>query len=353
MMLRIVPLVLAVIVPLDALALSWRKDPQRCEPPDVFYSQAHEEGNPPCCPLAEGRCPGGGPCPASGYCPPTSGICPPTGPCAETYDGVPVTCTPPPGASRPNVVLFLTDDQGGCSYGAAGECYSTASGEPIPAPSTPALDDLAVYATTFPIAHNTSHWCLPSLAGIITARYQKDFVGGKKFEKQLTTYPKALRTLGCFGGTSCGHPSDPYEPPHDDDADGYQDDRDGYNVIGGYCTYFGGKFVPRGADASAKGKQQGHTLCGQVPNVPGQADTPPECGTNLAPQGSLEDAVDTPNMGDFFEFVLAMVHPAAGGGNAVQRFFAWHFPHLPHEKLTAQDGVIVRYLFGQDSAATR
>ena len=82
-------------------------------------------------------------CPASGLCPGTSDRCLPT-----------ATRT------RPNVVLVISDDQGDCHYGTAGECRSVQTGTPIPPPRTPNLDVIAGYGTVFPIAHNTAAWCL-------------------------------------------------------------------------------------------------------------------------------------------------------------------------------------------------
>ena len=72
-----------------------------CEPPNVFYSNRHVGGMPPCCPSDDGVCPGGGVCPASGTC--ASGA----------------KCLPQ-AVARPNVVLVISDDQGECHYGSAG-----------------------------------------------------------------------------------------------------------------------------------------------------------------------------------------------------------------------------------------
>ena len=132
--------VTALIAPDPARAkkLQWAKRLGKCEPPAVFYSPAHRPGNLPCCPTVEGVCSGGSACPASGVCP---------------GDGK--LCAPAPIAPRPNVVLLISDDQGYCDYGTAGECRSVQSGTPIPPPSTPNLDLLAGYGTEFP--HRAQH----------------------------------------------------------------------------------------------------------------------------------------------------------------------------------------------------
>src|SRR6185503_11704919 len=79
-----------------------------CEPPHVFYSSQHVAGRKPCCATIEGMCAGGVACPGSGVCP---------------TDANP--CTAQPVASRPNIILFISDDQGACHYGNSVECRST------------------------------------------------------------------------------------------------------------------------------------------------------------------------------------------------------------------------------------
>src|SRR5262249_60674466 len=95
-------------------------------------------GRPPGGRFVEGM--GGG-----GVARPAGGVCPGDG----------KTCVPPPIASRPNVVLLISDDQGYCDYGTAGECRSVQTGTPIPVPSTPHLDLLPRHGTELPLAHNT------------------------------------------------------------------------------------------------------------------------------------------------------------------------------------------------------
>jgi len=111
--------VTALIAPAPARAkkLQWSKRLGKCEPPAVFYSPAHRPGNLPCCPTVEGVCAAGSACPASGICP-----------------GDAKACVPEPISPRPNVVLFISDDQGSCDYGTAGECRSVQTGTPIPPP---------------------------------------------------------------------------------------------------------------------------------------------------------------------------------------------------------------------------
>src|SRR4029450_12591746 len=128
-------------------------------------------------------------------------------------------------ANRPNVILFISDDQGACHYGNSAECRSTETGTPLPAPATPNLDLLAGYVTVFPIAHNTASWCYPSSASILTGRYQKSFGGQRKVNDDvLTLLPTALRSLN----GAAGAPADPSNPG---------------NKVGGYCTLLAGKFV--------------------------------------------------------------------------------------------------------------
>src|SRR5262249_9077860 len=142
-------------------------------------------------------------------------------------------------------------------------CYSVDNGKPIPAARTPNLDMLAQYGTAFPVAHNVSHWCLPALAGEITARYQKNFGShAGKYEEDFVTWPTALRSLGTYHG-----PND-----HAPGTDTY--DADGINAIGGYCTFFGGKYVHEEADAKAKSKTNGRLACTTTAGAKS-----PKCGT--------------------------------------------------------------------------
>src|SRR5215831_2651363 len=228
-----------------AAKIKWSKRLTGCEPPAVFYSPNHRAGMRPCCPLVEGTCAGGAACPANGVC---------------SGDGK--TCEPGPIAPRPNVVLFIADDQGYCHFGTAGECRSAQSGTPIPPPSTPNLDVLAGYGTVFPIAHNTAAWCFPSLNSMLTGRYQKSFAGMRSdLSGSFRTIPAVLRDLEGLPGTVV----DPF------DAD---------NVIGGYCTLLAGKFTAAAGKTEFNGRARtgaralGKELCSSGP--PGQA---PLCGS--------------------------------------------------------------------------
>ena len=98
----------------------WKGASSGCEPLATFYSSSHQPGNAPCCSTQPGVCPGGTACPASGRCP-----------------GTATACVPGDSPNRPNVILTISDDQGSCHYGTAGECRSVQTGTPIPPPSTP------------------------------------------------------------------------------------------------------------------------------------------------------------------------------------------------------------------------
>src|SRR5262249_6129021 len=147
--------------------------------------------------------------------------CPANGRC----DGTANACVPSQAPARPSVILAISDDQGSCHYGTAGECRSVQSGTPIPPPATPNLDLLAGYGTVFPIAHNPASWCFPSLNSMLTGRYQKSFGGMRSdLSGNFRTIPAVLRDLEGLPGTV----DDPF------DAD---------NVVGGYCTLLAGKFT--------------------------------------------------------------------------------------------------------------
>jgi len=296
--------------PTDADAgLKWHRRLGSCEPPARFYSKLHQPGKQPCCPLAVGLCPGGTTCPASGICP---------------GDGV--ACQPGEASTRPNVLLMLSDDQGACHYGTDGECRSVQSGTPIPTPATPNLDVLAGYSTVFPIAHNTAAWCFPSINTLLTGRYQRSFGTTQRIADDHPTLPKVLRALG----GDAGAPPDPF----DDDG-----------RIGGYCTFLGGKFTAaigdHGFDAEARGRRLGRTQCVFDPQL-GR----PRCGSE---DQIAYDPRRIPGMEEFFEFLEGMLHRAPGPDQthfAMQPFFAWYAPRVPHQPLRSPTA-INEYLFGQ------
>ena len=308
----IVTLLLALVatavapIPAQAKKFQWSPRLGKCEPPAVFYSSNHTQGTPPCCPVVEGMCAGGAACPASGACPGDGKAC--------VFTAI---------APRPNVILFISDDQGYCDYGSAGECRSVQTGTPIPVPSTPNLDLLAGYGTIFPIAHNTASWCFPSLATIVTGRYQKSFGGKGKAGEKFVTIPKALHSLGGSG------PADPY----------HSDSR-----IGGYCTFLGGKFTASTGDAGFDGLARGRKL-GRTDCIPGPGSGPPLCGSQTS---SVYSPATINNMGDLFGFLESMLIRLPGNGPAayaMQHFFAWVAPRVPHQPLTAP-APIQTYLFG-------
>jgi len=300
-------LVLLAAGPADArFSLRWGQGPL-CEPPNVFYSSRHRAGAEPCCATQVGVCPGGSVCPQSGIC--AGGV----------------RCTPGPQPSRPNVLLFITDDQSSCHYGQAGECRSAKTGTPIPAPVTPSIDLLAGQGTAFPIAHNTAAWCFPSIASIITSRYQKNISAGRRLGETYVTIPRALRALPGSGAAS-----DPFDPQ---------------NVIGGYCTMQSGKGATRvgspGFDVSVRLSER---RLGKLPCQASSGGGAPKCGTE---RGLDYEPHGERHIAPIFEFIDSMLYPLPGknGVHGVQAFFAWVMPRLPHQPLRAPL-VVESYLFG-------
>jgi hypothetical protein len=282
-----------------------------CEPPHVFYSSHHVAGQKPCCTAVEGICAGGEACPPSGVC---------------ASDGK--TCVPGAVADRPNIILFISDDQGYCHYGNADECRSTQTGTPVPAPRTPNLDVLAAHGTVFPIAHNTASWCFPSLASILTGRYQKNFHGQRKVtEAFFTMLPNALRGLAGDVSTT----PDPYNPG---------------NKIGGYCTLLAGKFTgsldESAFDGVAKtgGRRLGRNDC--IAGAPGQA---PLCGTAAMLPYAPFTATNTSDVFNFLDMLVYKQPDSVPAQYAMQHFFIWYAPRVPHQPLRSPPPVI-DYLFG-------
>ena len=302
---------LLLVLPTATLAASRIKWSSRftCEPPNVFYSALHRPGVGPCCAAVPGLCAGGSACPVSGVCP----------------DGAP--CAPGGGPSRPNVILMISDDQGDCHYGHARECRSVNTGTPIPAPATPNLDLLAGYGTVFPVAHNSAAWCFPSLATIITGRYQKSMGGLQRVADAFGTIAKSLRRLDGAPGLV----QDPYN------AD---------NRIGGYCTFLGGKFVGAlgntGFDARAR---TGERILGRIGCVAGAPGQTPRCGSEMQ---SSYDPANIFRMADVFQFMDALTYrvpDVAPARLGIQNFFMWYAPRIPHQPLRSPDP-IREYLFG-------
>src|SRR5262245_16675275 len=290
LLVRLLTTLLAIAVPTSAGAVRWGRQPGRlCEPPSEFYGPEHTLSSPPCCATQPGVCPGGGACPASGVCP-----------------GSAVPCVPTKGPTRPNVILVISDDQGSCHYGTAGECRSVQSGTPIPTPSTPNLDVLAAYGTIFPIAHNTASWCYPSLNSMLTGRYQRSMERSRNLGDDFVTLPKALRGLVGEAGTK----PDPFEPSA---------------RIGGYCSLLGGKFTAAGGktgfDAQAQVGRLGKLPCRPSPNP----NAPPLCGTDASPD---TEPTTLAGMRDLFTFIDAMHYqePSKPGVFATQPFFTWYAP---------------------------
>ncbi len=284
-----------------------------CELPGTFYSSRHQPGRPPCCATVVGLCAGGAACPGSGVCP----------------DGA--ACVPGPPPALPNVVLMIPDDLGSCHYGHAGECRSAQSGTPVPAPKTPNLDLLAGHGTVFPVAHNTSPWCFPSLTSILTGRYQRNMNGSRKPATELGTIATSLRKLD----DTPWLPDDPYNPG---------------NKVGGYCTLLGGKLTGsigvNGFDFRTRTSERtlGRTTC--VAGPPGQ---PPGCGSEVA-AGYAPGLIH--RLGDVFAFLDTLLYPVPGTNPAEfrsQPFFVWYAPRIPHQPLRAPEP-IRDYLFGAGSS---
>ena len=306
---------LVVGAPVPVGAVQWASTKGAlCEPPNPFYTTAHQTGRTPCCPTQPGACPGGIACPASGTCP-----------------GSNARCLPDASRTRPNVILFISDDQGECHYGTAGECRSAQTGTPIPPPSTPNLDVLAAYGTMFPIAHNTASWCFPSLNSMLTGRYQKSLNGSHDLSGDFLTIPHVLRSLEGEAGTV----PDPYVTE---------------SSIGGYCSLLAGKFTGTGGkvdfDAQAR---LGARRLGKIPCSAGPGGQAPLCGTERL---QSYDPLTLFNIRDLFQFMDAMFYPVPGSSGTFTNapFFLWYAPRIPHAPLRAPN-LIDDYLFGSDRAA--
>jgi sulfatase-like protein len=281
-----------------------------CEPPYKFYSSAHTAGAAPCCATIEGLCPGGTACPSSGICLDAN-----------------TACVPGPVVDRPNVILFVSDDQGACQYGMSEECRSPQSGTPTPTPKTPNIDLLAGFGTVFPVAHNTASWCFPSLASALTGRFQKDFSNRKVSDALFSTIPNVLR--GLTGDASAG--ADPYNAG---------------NAIGGYCTLLGGKFVASLDQSTFDARtKSSFRVLGRNDCIAGPAGSAPRCGSAVSAAYAPLTLGRSTDVFNFLDMLLYVQPSSQPPQYAMQHFFVWYAPHLPHEPFRAPQ-VVRDYLFG-------
>ena len=277
-MLRVVLVSLSVFFAASAHALIWGKDVGGiCEPPGVYYGPLHMPGQVPCCATQPGVCAGGVACPGTGRCPDTG-----------------IRCTPGAPKSRPNVILFISDDQGDCHYGTAGECRSVQTGTPDSRrPSTPNLDVLAGYGTVFPIAHNTASWCFPSLNSMLTGRYQRSMDGSRNLADDFLTIPKRAARRSA---AEAAHGPDPSTPA-------------AASAATAPCS--AGKFTgSRRQDRLRRPGATGERRLGRIACARGAGGSPPLCGTE--PARRYDPSRPRFNMRDLFEFMDAMFYPGAG-----------------------------------------
>jgi hypothetical protein len=265
-----------------AAALKWAV--HGCEPPDVFYSAAHDPRvAAPCCPRPPERCPGGAACLGAT--------------CAAPYDDVP--CTPGPGTDRPNVILFVADDLAYCDVGFMGPgCRTSSTGIALPSPATPNVDALAAEGRYFTLAHTAAPVCAPSREALLSGRYPKDSADPnvpRRFLPELLHAPDGPR----------------------------------------YCTFAGGKVGFSGGDVGFDARQTGRGLgrnrCVAAPCAPA-CDEPPLCGIDH-PRGPPR------TLRDLLEFIDGtLIGPRTDGAldpqvtyTRAQPFFLWHGSWLPHK----------------------
>ena len=409
--------IVITLAPIRASAkVGWIAASRRCEPPSVFYTHVSKPKGAPCTPLIPGVCPYGGTCSSTtntcsnypnvycgqtcpaGYTPNAAGrcvsatACDETHPCAGTGERcLGGTCVldvaVPPAIKRPNVILFVADDQAYCSYGSSRECRTPNAGAPILSAYTPNLDALAAHGTVFPLTQMGAAICAPSRATILTGRNYRHLGTGKNQIPNLATLANSLRQLGGAGGvpdpfdcetepapsTACVHRIGEVVPA--DFADDETKTSIRTSVIGGYATFIAGKGAPTspalaGFHAVGEGPGVGRTPdCGH-PTAPLLANgelPPPQCGTGSAPNAATCLHPDTEpyysgcrypaeaapasspikivNNETLYGFIDALVYPTPAGGYDVQNFFAWYAPKMPHEPVTP-DPKTVDYLFG-------
>jgi hypothetical protein len=305
----------------SGLAFEWdvAAVPGGCEPPEVFYSAAHNPSvTTPCCPRTPSRCPGGVAC--------TAGFC------AAPYGSIP--CSAPSMADVPNIIIFLNDDQGWCQYGFMGPgCGTSTSGMLVPVPATPNINRLALQpdnqgkGRVFEIAYGNAAWSLPARETLQMGLFRKDvddpFVAERYIPEQLRQPGGEIYCSLGVGGKLGGSKSE--------------------SLLG-----FAGW---------NSGRHWGRYICEPAPCAP-NCDAPPLCGPDL-PGGT--DA----NVQDVFDFVdTTLLGPRDGSGQLIpgttytqsQPFLIWISSSLPHGKHKPEVAIEDRfhmlddYLFGQSFA---
>jgi len=313
---------LVVVLPATTgLAFKWHPAGDvPCEAPETFYSAAHDLSiTTPCCPRAMERCPGGVAC---------------VGPmCAAPYDDVP--CSPGPPTDRPNVILFLSDDQGYCHYGFMGPgCRTSKSGAAVPVPATPNLDRLVLQpenqgrARLFEITLANSAFSPTARQTIVTGQLLKennDPNVPRRFLPQLLQGPDGPAYCSFGGGGKVGS-SD---------------------------------LAGAGFNASHSSRQLGKTPCEAAPCAP-NCDEPPRCG---ADQTTEELSASDLSPFDFIDAML--IGPRVDGEldpgvtyTLAQPFFMWYgtaLPHVPHRPPAVIEDWThppspIDYLFGESFA---
>ena len=313
-------LVLTLLVAPGAHAFTWklRGGVNKCEEPEVFFSAAHNPTVPtPCCQRPPGLCPGGVACVGST--------------CAAPYQTV--ACTPTPATDRPNIILFVVDDEGYCHFGFMGPgCRTSTTGRAVPVPATPNFDALALQpgnegrGRIFEVAHSSTPWSLPSRTSLEAGALPKDYSDPffqKRFIAQVLKQPDGPTYCSFAGGGKLGKLSE----------------------------------AQLGFDAFQNGKGLGKNGCAPAACAP-NCDAPPSCGADIAGGVGVQQA-------DVFRFIGNMLLGSRTGGaldpsvtyTMAQPFFMWFgsvLPHTPHKPPTFIENPVhvpfpgaTDYLFGQ------
>src|SRR5262245_16517775 len=266
-----------------------------CEPPSVYYSSAHVPNAIPCCQVA-----------TDNACPDRSTSCS-NGQCAPTTKR-PTYCVPGP-VTAPNLVLYISDDQGATLFSFLGASRSGDTGTARPAPATAAIDALAQGGRVFPVAHNVAPVCWISMQTIFSGRLPAQVDGPP------------------------GSP-DPNVPEQDF---GHVDNPGIAKLLKerGYCANQEGKLYVAGGKGLGFDGMDVTTSVGRVrcsrcgitdpsdPRLP-SCQEPPKCGEEEEPTPSYSQT------GNIDLFLDTMVVQGPAGPRQPQPFFLWYAPHVPH-----------------------
>ena len=244
--------------------------------------------------------------------------------CAPTAPAVPRQSA---SRTRPNVMLLISDDQGDCHYGHAGECRSTQTGTPIPAPQhaepRPArrvrhrVPHRAQHrVVVLPVAREHPHRPLPEELRRISARPATVFGTMRRRRCARSTRPRSCPTIRTTPAT-----------------------RSAATARSSRGKFTGSLDDSRLRRPSRRPASACSVATTASRGAPGQ---PPRCGSQLAPSPYAPFSHLPPERRLQLPRLARSTACRAARPAAVPRcstFFVWYAPRIPHQPLRSPQPV--------------